>query len=62
MEQKVKMDQTVKIELTVNQINTVLAALAKQPLEVVLDTFIEIRTQAESQVKTEESIADNNQL
>lgn len=56
------MEQKVKIELTVNQINTVLAALAKQPLEVVLDTFIEIRTQAESQVKTEEPLVDNNQL
>lgn len=61
MEQKVKMDQKVKIELTVNQINTVLAALAKQPLEVVLDTFSEVRTQAESQVETEETIVDNNQ-
>lgn len=56
------MEQKVKIELTVTQINTVLAALAKQPLEVVLDTFTEIRNQAESQVKTEEPLVDNNQL
>ena len=53
------MDQKVKIELTVNQINTVLAALAKQPLEAVLDTFIEIRTQAEPQVKTDEPLVAN---
>lgn len=51
------MDQTVKIEVTVNQLNIVLAALAKQPLETVLDTFTTIRSQAEQQVSSEAPLA-----
>lgn len=56
MEQPVK---TVKIELTVNQINVVLASLAKQPLEAVLDTFTAIRSQAEPQIQEQvQSVED----
>ena len=43
-------EQTVKFELTVNQVNVILAALAKQPLEVVLDVFNTIQKQASSQL------------
>lgn len=42
--------QKIKIELNVNQLNIVLGALAKQPLETVFDVFSTIRTQAEQQV------------
>ena len=41
----------MKFELTVEQVNIVLAALAKQPLEAVLDVFTNIKSQAEAQVK-----------
>jgi hypothetical protein len=51
------MDQTVRIELSVNQLNIVLAALAKQPLEAVLDTFNAVRSQAESQMKEHAPLA-----
>jgi len=43
-------EQTVKFELTVNQVNVILAAIAKQPLEVVLDVFNTIQKQASAQL------------
>ena len=52
-------EQTVKLELTVNQVNVILAAIAKQPLEVVLDVFNTIQKQASSQLTpAKESLDD----
>lgn len=44
----------MEIKLTIEQINLVLAALAKQPIEIALDTFNAIKGQAEKQLKTED--------
>lgn len=41
---------TVKIELDLNQLNLVLIALSKLPLENSYDTFNVIKTQADSQL------------
>ena len=43
-------EQTVKFDLTVTQTNVILAALAKQPLEAVLDVFTSIQKQASAQL------------
>jgi len=43
------MDKIV-LSLTLAQVNIVLAALSKQPLESVMDTFLEIRKQGDSQI------------
>jgi len=43
-------EQTLKFDLTITQTNTILAALAKQPLEVVLDLFNSIKEQANAQL------------
>lgn len=42
--------QTVQVELTVQQLNMILVALSKQPLEAVLDTFNTIQQQAAAQL------------
>lgn len=43
-------EQTLKFNLTIAQTNTILAALAKQPLEAVLDLFNSIKEQAAPQL------------
>lgn len=43
------MDKLV-LNLTVDQINVVLAALAKLPFESVVDTIVDIRQQAQGQL------------
>jgi hypothetical protein len=45
------MENTIKIEVTLNQLNTVLAGLAKLPLEISLETFNVVRQQADRQVQ-----------
>ena len=45
------MDQTVKLELNVQMLNTVLAGLAKLPLEQSIDTFNVVRQQANAQLQ-----------
>lgn len=45
------MDQTIKIEVTLNQLNVILAGLAKLPLEASLETFTIVRQQADAQVQ-----------
>jgi hypothetical protein len=45
------MDQTIKIEVNVNQLNIILAGLAKLPLEASLETFTIVRQQADAQVQ-----------
>lgn len=42
--------QTVTLELTIPQVNVVIAGLAKLPLEVALDTFNDIQRQASEQL------------
>lgn len=45
------MENTIKLEVSVNQLNVILSGLAKLPLESSLDTFSFVRQQAEEQVK-----------
>ena len=44
------MENTVTLELNVQNLNIVLAALAKLPLEHSLETFMVIKNQAEQQL------------
>lgn len=41
-------------ELTVDEINIILVALSKLPLESVLQLWTKVKTQAEAQLKVEE--------
>lgn len=41
----------IKLELSLEEVNLVLAALAKIPLEQSLSTFMKIKTEGEKQVK-----------
>lgn len=45
------MDKNVKLELTVDQLNVVMLALSKLPLETVLQTFLEVQKQADAQLR-----------
>lgn len=47
------MEQKVTIELTVTEVNNVLAALSKFPFEQVADLITSIRNQAVAQVPQE---------
>jgi hypothetical protein len=49
------MSQKIKFELSVEQANIILAALSKQPYEVVLPVIEELKAQAASQLKAEPS-------
>jgi hypothetical protein len=40
----------MKLDLTINEINLILSALGKLPLEQVLDVFNKVRQQAEAQI------------
>ena len=51
------MEQTVKIELTVTEVNNVLAALSKFPFEQVADLISSIRNQAVTQLPQESAPA-----
>ena len=44
------MDKNVKLELTIDNLNVVLAGLSKLPLEISMATFMEVRKQAETQL------------
>lgn len=43
--------ETVKLELSINQLNIIIAGLAKLPLEASLETFNVVKQQAEGQLK-----------
>lgn len=43
-------DKVVTLELSVNEINLILASMAKQPLETVLNTYLKIKNSAEEQL------------
>lgn len=45
------MEKNIKLELNVNHINVILAALGKLPLESVIETFTVIRQQVEPQLQ-----------
>lgn len=56
------MEQKVTLELTVQQVNVILAGVVKLPIEVGLDTFNVIQQQANAQLgqptRTEGPLAD----
>ena len=41
----------INLSLTVDEVNQILGALAKLPLENALNTFLKVKTEAEKQVK-----------
>lgn len=45
------MDNTIKIEVTLNQLNVILSGLAKLPLGESLETFSVVRQQADQQIQ-----------
>lgn len=47
------MEQLIKLELAVNEINTLLAGLAKLPYEISADLIVNIRTQSIPQLSSE---------
>lgn len=55
-------NQTIALELTIQQLNVVLAGLVKLPIEVALDTFNAVQQQAQSKLgppaKTEGPLAN----
>ena len=44
--------QTIKLELTVDQLNLIIGCLGKQPFEVVFQVVDEIQKQARTQLET----------
>ena len=51
----------ITITLTLDQLNLVLAALAKLPFEAVTDTIAIIRQQGQEQLKAAEAAKENEQ-
>ena len=55
-------NQTITLELTIQQLNIILAGLAKLPIEVALDTFNAVQQQARAKLgpptRTEGPLAD----
>lgn len=49
------MENNVRLELNINQVNVVLAALGKLPLESVIETFTVIRQQVEPQLQNRQT-------
>ena len=47
----------IKLELSVEEVNLILGALAKLPLETSMNTFTKIKTEAEMQLKQPDSDA-----
>jgi hypothetical protein len=52
------MPQTIKLELSVEQVNLILAALAKQPFEAVVEIIGEVRKQAQAQVDKQPTVVE----
>lgn len=44
----------LKLELSVNEINVIMAALGKMPLETVVDVWAKIRGQCEPQIAAQQ--------
>jgi len=51
------MDQTIKLELTIEEINTVLRSLGQHPFEQIAALISKIRDQGEAQVRALEEAA-----
>lgn len=45
------MEPNIKIDVNLNQLNIILAGLAKLPLETSLETFTIVRQQADTQIQ-----------
>lgn len=43
-------NQTITLDLTIQQLNIILAGLAKLPIEVALDTFNDVQKQAQEKL------------
>lgn len=48
-------DQVITLSLTVKEVNTILATLAKHPFEEVFTLIGKVRDQGESQIENKES-------
>lgn len=53
-------DKKITLELTVNDINILMAGLGKLPLEVSVDLWAKIKSQAESQFQAEQAAGLSN--
>lgn len=59
-------EQVVKLELTVNEVNTILRVLGKHPFEEVVNLIVKVKQQGDSQVipveqpQAEQTLAANN--
>lgn len=49
------MEQNVRIELNINQLNVVLGALSKLTIEQGIDTFLVVRQQVEAQLQRQQA-------
>ena len=49
------MEQKVTLELNIQQLNIIIAGLAKLPLESAIDTFTFVQNQAKEQLNTQPS-------
>jgi hypothetical protein len=48
-------DKKLTLELTVNDVNLIMAGLGKLPLEAVVDLWMRIKQQGEAQLKADEA-------
>jgi hypothetical protein len=46
----IKMEQKIKLELTVHHLNVVISGLMKLPMETAMTTFAEVQKQADTQL------------
>jgi|688.fasta_scaffold16680_4 hypothetical protein len=46
------MDKTVKLELTIEQLNVVMGGLVKLPIETAMGTFNAVQMQADAQLRS----------
>jgi hypothetical protein len=49
-------DKKLTLELTVNDVNLIMAGLGKLPLEAVVDLWMRIKQQGEAQLKAEAAV------
>lgn len=49
------MEQVIKLELTVNEVNTILASLGKHPFEQIASLVVKIKQQGEAQIAAQEA-------
>ena len=49
------MEQIIKLELTVNEVNTILRSLGKHPFDEIASLIVKIKQQGEPQVAAQEA-------